>query len=71
MIFVKFIVILLLIFIMISLFSGLFFLVKDKGDTKRVVNALTIRIGLSILAIVIIMIAAAFGVIEFNANPLK
>lgn len=71
MIFVKFIVILLLVFILISLFSGLFFLVKDKGDTKRVVNALTIRIGLSILAIVIIMIAAAFGVIEFNASPLR
>jgi len=71
MIFVKFIVLLLLGAIMISLFAGLYFLVKDKGQTKRTVNALTLRIGLSVLAIVVILIAAATGVIEFNSNPLK
>lgn len=70
MLFVKFIVILLLGFVIVSLFSGLFFLVKDKGQTNRVVNALTLRIGLSILAIVIIIFAAAFGLIEFNPSPL-
>lgn len=69
MLFVKFIVLLLLVFVLISLFSGLYFLVKDKGQTKRTVNALTFRIGLSVLAIVVILIAAATGVIEFNANP--
>lgn len=71
MIYVKFIVLFLLVAILISLFSGLFFLVKDKGQTKRTVNALTIRIGLSVLAIVVIMVAAATGVIEFNSNPLR
>lgn len=70
MLFVKFIVLLLLVFILISLFSGLFFLVKDKGQTKRTVNALTIRIGLSVLVIVVILIAAATGVIELNQNPM-
>ena len=71
MLFVKFILILLLGFIVISLFSGLFFLVKDKGQTRRTANALSVRIGLSILAIVVVMIAGATGVIEFNANPLS
>lgn len=71
MLFVKFIVLLLLGAIMVSLFAGLFFLVKDKGQTKRTVNALTLRIGLSLVAIVVILIAAATGVIEFNSNPLK
>ena len=71
MLFVKFIVIILLLFIIASLFSGLFFLVKDKGETKRAVNALTLRIGLSILAIVIILIAAATGVIDINPSPLR
>jgi len=71
MLFVKFIVLLLLGAIMISLFSGLYFLVKDKGQTKRTVNALTVRIGLSLVAIVVILIAAATGVIEFNSNPLR
>ena len=70
MLFVKFIVLLLLVFILISLFSGLYFLVKDKGQTKRTVNALTIRIGLSVLAIVVILIAAATGNIELNRNPM-
>jgi len=71
MIFVKFIVLLLLGFIIVSLFSGLFFLVKDKGQTKRTVTALTFRIGLSIVAILVIVLAAAFGVIEFNPSPLS
>lgn len=70
MLLVKFIVILLLGFIVVSLFSGLYFLVKDKGQTNRTANALTVRIGLSIVAIVIIMIAGATGVIELNSNPL-
>jgi len=69
MLFVKFIVLLLLFFIVVSLFAGLYFLVKDKGHTKRTVNALTLRIGLSLLAIAVILIAAATGVIELNSNP--
>ncbi len=70
MLLVKLIVIILLLFVIVSLFSGLFFLVKDKGETHRTVNALTLRIGLSILAIVIIMIAGATGLIELNPNPM-
>ncbi len=71
MLFVKFIVILLLVFIVISLFSGLFFLVKDKGQTRRTVNALTFRIGLSVLAILVVIFAAATGMIELNPSPLQ
>ena len=70
MLFVKFIVMILLLFVMVSLFSGLFFLVKDKGQTRRTVNALTLRIGLSIAIIVVIIIAAATGLIELNENPM-
>ena len=71
MLLVKLIVLLLLGFVIVSLFSGLYFLVKDKGQSNRTVNALSVRIGLSIVAIVIVMIAGATGVIEFNANPLS
>jgi len=71
MLFVKLIVLLLLGFVIISLFSGLYFLVKDKGQTNRTVNALSLRIGLSILAIVVVMIAGATGVIELNPSPLS
>ena len=71
MIFIKFIVLLLLAFVVISLFSGLYFLVKDKGQTSRTVNALTLRIGLSILAIVIVVVAGLLGIIEMNPSPLS
>lgn len=56
---------------MISLFSGLYFLVKDKGQSNRTVNALSMRIGLSIVAIVVVIVAGATGVIDFNPGPLS
>jgi len=70
MLFIKFIVLLLLGFTIVSLFSAMFFMVKDKGQTRRSVNALSVRIGLSIVIIIVIMIAGATGVIEFNPNPI-
>ena len=71
MLLVKFVVILLLCFVIISLFTGLYFLVKDKGQSNRTVNALTVRIGLSVLAIIIVLIAGATGMIEMNPNPMS
>lgn len=47
---IKAIVLLLLSAIVVSLTSGLVFLLRDHGDGKRTVKALTWRIGLSLLA---------------------
>ncbi|MEK8081881.1 twin transmembrane helix small protein [Pseudomonas sp. XK-1] len=47
-------IILLLLATLVSLFSGLFFLVKDEGQTSRVVNALTLRVSLTALTIALI-----------------
>jgi hypothetical protein len=44
-------IVLLLLATLVSLFSGLFFLVKDEGRTSRVVNALTVRISLTALTV--------------------
>jgi len=71
MLLVKFIVLLLLGFVVISLFFGLYYMVNDKGQTNRTVNALSVRIGLSLLAIFVVLIAAATGVIELNPSPLS
>lgn len=70
MLLVKFVVIMLLGFVIISLFTGLYFLVKDKGQSNRTVNALTVRIALSVIAIIIVVIAGATGMIETKPNPL-
>ncbi|MCP4409720.1 MAG: twin transmembrane helix small protein [Gammaproteobacteria bacterium] len=60
----KIIVVLLFIIVLVSLSSGLVFMVKDKGQTHRNVKALTLRVGLSILAFVLLMSAYYAGLIQ-------
>lgn len=60
----KLIIVLLLIFIMVSLFTALFYMVKSPDNAATVVKSLTIRIGLSLFLLVLILIGAHFGVIE-------
>lgn len=69
MLLVKVLIVVLLLAVIISLFSGLFFLVKDDGSKRRTVNALTWRIGLSIVAILIIIIAGFAGFIPMDNTP--
>ena len=60
---IKPLVILMLLAIIGSLFSGLFFLYRDRGASDRTVRALTLRIGLSIGLFVILLVAFRFGLI--------
>jgi hypothetical protein len=53
----------LLFLVVVSLFSGLFFMYRDKGNSKRTVNALTARVGLSILIIVIVITSYFMGLL--------
>lgn len=46
---------------LVSLFSGLYFVYKDKSGGNRAVIALTIRIALSILVFVILIGSYYFG----------
>lgn len=69
MLLVKVIIVVLLLAIIASLFSGLFFLVKDDGSEKRTVRALTFRIAFSIVAILIIVIAGMSGLIPMKQGP--
>jgi predicted permease len=66
----KAVVILLLIVIVIALSSGMFFLVKDKGQTDRTVKSLTVRIILSIALFILLLIGFATGLIRpHGINP--
>jgi hypothetical protein len=56
-------VILLLLAIVGSLFSGLFFLYRDRGNGSKMVKALTWRIGLSITLFLLLLAGFRFGVI--------
>jgi len=57
----KIVIVILLVLVIASLFSGLFFMYRDKGDSKRMVNALTIRIALSLLIFALLMASYWFG----------
>ena len=47
-----------------SLFSGLFFLYKDKSGSDRMVKALTVRISIAIVIFLILMGSYYFGLIS-------
>ncbi|MDH5265872.1 MAG: twin transmembrane helix small protein [Betaproteobacteria bacterium] len=59
----KIVVILLLLAVVGSLFSGLFFVYKDKGQSNRAVVSLTVRIVLSLLVFLILMGSYFFGLV--------
>jgi len=59
----KIVVILFLVFIVGSLASALYFLVKDKGQGERMVRALTVRVVLSLVLFALLMLAYYFGLI--------
>ena len=50
-----------LIVILWNLGAGLYYMLVDKGTTKRTVNALTRRIALSVALILLVMLAIYMG----------
>jgi hypothetical protein len=60
----KLFIIFVMIFIAGSLASGLFYLVRDTGDTKRTVKALTIRVCLSLSLFLFLLIGFKLGLIH-------
>ena len=60
----KIVIAVLLVLVLISLFSGLYFMYKDKGNSKRVVNALTIRVALSVTIILILIVSYFLGLVQ-------
>ncbi len=59
----KIIVLALLVLIIASLGSALWFLIRDKGGSERTVKALTVRISLSIGLFLLLMAGYYFGLI--------
>lgn len=55
--------VLMLLAIVASLFSGLFYLYRDRGSGERTVRALTLRIGLSVTLFIALLIAFRIGLI--------
>jgi hypothetical protein len=58
---IKVLVMLMLAVVIASLFSGLYFLLRDRGG-MRTVRALTVRIAISLLLFAVLMISMQVGV---------
>ena len=59
-----------LILILWNLGAGLYYMLVDKGQTKRTVNALTRRIALSVGLILLVVLAIKMGWIQpHGVNP--
>ena len=61
-----------LILILWNLGAGLYYMLVDKGQTKRTVNSLTKRIGLSVALILFVVLAIKMGWITphgVGSNP--
>ena len=57
----RIVILILLAAVVVSLFSGLYFVYKDKGTSNRAVISLTIRVALSVLVFVILIASYYFG----------
>lgn len=60
---IKIIVLALVALILVSLASGLYYLIKDRGTSERTVKALTWRVGLSAALFVLLMAGYYLGFI--------
>jgi len=61
---VKLFIVLVLLIILATLGSGLFFLVRDQGKSKRTVISLSWRIGLSLSLFLLLLLGFALGIIQ-------
>ena len=57
----RIVIIILLVAVLASLFSGLYFVYKDKGGSNRAVISLTIRVALSVVVFLLLMVSYYFG----------
>ncbi len=57
----KAIIVILLIALIVSLFSGLVFFVKDQGTTRRTVNSLGVRLFIAVLLMGVVIYGLATG----------
>jgi hypothetical protein len=61
---IKLLIVLCLLGIIISLGAGLFHMVSDKGESKKMVTSLTVRVVLSVTLFILLFIAWSQGLLQ-------
>ena len=59
----RYVILIFILLIIGSLFSALYYMIREKGQSTRAVRALTWRVGLSITLFLILMLGYHFGFI--------
>lgn len=59
----RIVALLFIVFILTSLASALYYLIKDRGQSDRVVKMLTVRVVLSLTLFILLMAGYYFGII--------
>ena len=62
----RYVVIIAFVFILGSLASALVFMMKDKGKSNRMVNALAMRVGFSVLLFLFVLFCYKMGWIQYT-----
>ena len=60
----KVIIVAFLVLILYNLGAGLYYMIRDKGQTNRTVNALTWRVGLSVALVIFLILGIWTGLIS-------
>ncbi|MFW2403329.1 MAG: twin transmembrane helix small protein [Gammaproteobacteria bacterium] len=61
---IKILILIVFVAILVSLGTGFFAMMGDKGKSKRMVNALTVRVALSVMLFVLLYVAWYTGQIQ-------
>ena len=61
---IKILIVTCLLGIVASLFSGLFFLVNDKGQSNRVLTSLKLRVVLSVVLFILLFVGWRLGILQ-------
>jgi branched-subunit amino acid transport protein AzlD len=67
--FIKILIVIAMLAVLFSLFRSLFFLTTQKEGSKKMVNNLRWRIGMSLLLFILIVVGIYTGVIEPHGLP--
>lgn len=62
--FIKLLIVLCLLAIIVSLGAGMYHMVNDKGESKKMVTSLTVRVALSVALFVLLFIAWSQGLLQ-------
>lgn len=66
--FLKPLIAVLFLAILVSLFCGLYFLLTDRGHSNRTVNSLFLRVGFSVLLILVLLYGFYTGELGMGAH---